>query len=355
MNIFVVVVMSISLCFLANGWLLYCSQPAENNHLIKKILKQPTFPLLVLGSICCSIAYFLIPTQGDSLVFLPFWNILLFFISGFILLGLSSYFTSNKLQFIFILTLCLLNTLLLPQGFNLTEGLLPSYAEKIIVAIVWCLFAYLYFVLNGVEGIISIQSLSICFGIMLLFAIGIMPTLDGYFSCIFIALLLALTFYTSYPASLLLSTSECRYLGFMVGWLGVLMAIEGNWSCFIILSMYYIYETVIAFGKKLCFQKQFKILANNTFYSQLATAGIAPKNICNLISRINLVMILLTGFQVYAPNNYTIIIVSFFMVFWISSKITSPEENNGHILLTSSLLSLFQKNKNSSQDKDSEQ
>ena len=239
---------------------------------------------------------------------------------------------------------------MLPQNFALTDGLLPIWSERIILALCWSCFALLYFILNGVEGVLSIQSVSVCFGVMLLFAVGIMPTLYGGFSCLFIALFLALTFYTSYPAQISFSTTECRFLGYLMGWLGILTTIEGNGSCFVILNMYYIYELVIALGKRISFQKQFKSLANNTFYSQLANVGISPRNICNLISRINLVMILLAGFQIYSPNSYTVIIVSFFMVFWISSKITSPEEHNNHLLLTSSLISFLKKNKTTKDD-----
>ena len=343
-----IIVISLSLFFLAYGWLL------QNNKQQKtpfgKLFKQPSLPFFILGGIGCTIAYFLCQKQIDSLVFIPFWNILLFFISGIGLLELLTLIKSNKSQFFIILAFCLLNTILLPQNFIVTDGTIPIWAERIILSLIWGLFAYFYFVLNGVEGILSIQSLSICLGLMLLFAIGVMPILYGFYSCLFIALFLALTFYTNYPALISLSTTDCRIFGFLIGWLGILATMEGNGSCFIILSMYYIYETVIGLCKKLNFKKQFRNIVNNTFYSQLADVGISPKNICNLVSRINLVMLLLAGFQIYAPNNYTIIIVAFFMVFWISSKVTSPEESNKHLLITGSLLSFLRKEKTKTKD-----
>ena len=356
MDTFIIAVLSISIFFLSYSWFLAISR----NTLPKvpsffSFIKQPVSPVLVLGSIFLLIIYFMFQTQTDAIIPLPIYTPILFILSCFVFLGLSKHIHSNKIQYLILLAIALLNTLFLPSEINITEGLIPPLAEKIILALIWSLFAFMYFTLNGVEGIVSLQSLSVCLGLMVLFAIGMLPTLSGFYYCLYIALFVALMFFTEFPTKITLSTDDCRIIGFIIGWLGILATLEGCGSCFIILSMYYIYETCLALLKRISPQPQFKILTNNTFYARLADAGISPQNICRFISRINLVMIFLACFQIYAPNNYTIIIVSVFMIFWMITKVTSSKDVPQRLLLTSSLIALMKKNKNSSSKKTNEE
>jgi UDP-N-acetylmuramyl pentapeptide phosphotransferase/UDP-N-acetylglucosamine-1-phosphate transferase len=238
--------------------------------------------------------------------------------------------------------------LLLPSEIDITNGFIPPLAEKITLAFFWSIFTSFYFVINGIDGLATINSLSICLGLMVITVIGVWPVTYSFYTAIFIAIFLALSFFDRFPAKIRITKFQSQWIGFIIGWLGVLAAIEGSGSCFVILSMYYIYETIIAIGKKISFKKQYKTLANNTFYSRVANAGVPPQQICNLTSKINTILILLACLQIYSPNQQTLMIVAFFTVFWIILKITSPDSTNSHILLTSNLISMY---KNTKKDK----
>ena len=350
MNIFVIIAVSICTFLLSYAWFMYCAHPQKPKNTFFAACKQPVVPFGVLGFIGCTLSYFLTNSIPDTLIPLFYVHLAVFFASVLCFILVCHYCSSNYVQYIALLALCLLNTFILPDDVNIFGYIIPSWAERIIVAIIWSLFAQMYFVINGVDGIVSLQSLSVCLGIMIITVLGMLPIAYGCYSGIFIALFLAFSLISNYPVSLSLTTSQSRALGLIIGWLGLLTALEGAGSCFIVLSMYYIYETILACVKRLSFQRQFKILSNNTFYAQLADAGISPKSIHNVISRINLVIIILACFQMYSNNEYTVPIVAFFMVFWLSSKIISPEQSNSHILLTGNLLSLLRKNKNGKED-----
>ena len=345
METFIIAAISVGIFFSAYSWLLFCKHKDNDGSPFLQKLKHPILPFLILGFVGCLCAYFIVPNQIDALAPTSLAPVVGIFTSGILLLIGSHYISSAKILNIAFFILCLVNIFLLPQNISLTDGHLSPLAEKLILAFSWGAFVVFYPILNGINGIVTIQSLSVCTGLMLLFAIGIFPMLDGYYSCIYIALFLSYNFFSRYPASLKITDFDSKIMGFLVGWMGVLAAIEGDSSCFIILNMYYFYEFICAVCKKLMFHNQFKKLSGNTFYNKLASAGISPQNICQLTIKINLIMLILAGFQIYSPNYYTIIIISFFMVFWITSRITAPEENNQHLLLTGSILSLFRKNK----------
>lgn len=350
MSIFAIIAASICIFLLSQAWFIYCTHPQKTENTFLAVCKQPIAPIFVLGFTGCTLSYFLTNNALDALVPLFYIHLAVFFVSVLCFILFCHYCSSNIAQYAVLLALCLLNAFILPNDINLFGYIFPAWAEKILIAVIWSLFAQMYFIMNGVNGVVSLQSLSVCLGIMIITVMGMLPIVYGCYSGIFIAIFLAFSLISNYPTSLTLTTSQSRVVGLIIGWLGLLTAIEGAGSCFIVLSMYYIYEMVVACLKRLSFQRQFKILNNNTFYAQLADAGISPKNINNVISRINLIIIMLACFQMYSNNEYTIPIVAFFMVFWLSSKIISPEQSNSHILLTSSLLSLLRKNKDEKKD-----
>ena len=344
MDTFVIILISISLFFLSYSWFLFCSRKNEVKTVLGNILKNVSSPIILLGLIGCILSFAISSDDQNILFTLPVWSLIVPFLSGAAFILLSKTFPSDKAQFGVLLCLCLLNVFLLPTDFSLTNHLLPWYAERLLLAMIWCLLALFYNILNGLEGLVSFHSLSVCFGLAVLSIVGMMPILYGYYNCIFIALFLGLMFVTGYPSLLTLSSQDARLIGFFIGWLGILATIEGNGSCFVILSMYYIYEMTTSLLKKLSFQKQFQRLDNNTFYAQLTASGVSPKQIYGLVSRISTIMILMSFFQIYAPNNYTLIILSFFMVFWVKTKIMQPSEK-GSLLLTSNIFSLLKKSK----------
>lgn len=58
------------------------------------------------------------------------------------------------------LAAAILNTLLLPQGFMLFEGTLPFWLDRLTIALIWSLFAWAYKYLDGLEGIVVVQTVT---------------------------------------------------------------------------------------------------------------------------------------------------------------------------------------------------
>ena len=341
MNIIWGVIIAVGVFFLSYFGFLFCSQ--TNNSKYAK-LKQPILPILLFGFTGFIGAYFLAVDPHDSL-FLPSITAPIFiFTVALAYLLFSKRVSANLFRFFFILAVCLCGTFLLPTDFSLTENMLPAPIERIILALIWAVFAFFFPLLNGVDGILSIHVLNVSVGLVLLFIIGTLPLLYASYACVFIGLFLSFYIFNRYPASLTLSKEDSQIIGLLLGGLCLLATQEGDSSCVLILNMYYIYELTTSTFRKLLHFKRNQSLADSSFYSQLAAAGIAPNNICDFIMRINLVLLLMSCFQVYSPNYYTIVLLSLVAVFWIVSRVTSPEIlGNGHFLITGSLFSMLRK------------
>lgn len=339
MSSLLLVIIAICLFIFSYYGFLVCEKKQMDDSSCGNFLLQPLTVFIFLGLLGCLCCSYIIPNQNDTLVPVAPWTVPSVFASA-IVLSLSFRFCHNKfLQFLLLTLISIINIVWLPDDISLTDGLLPSYAEKTILILSWILFAWFYNILNAVDGVLTIQSLSLTIGLILMYIIGIMPELYTGWISVFAVMLLSFSFFNNYPATLSFKNNDCRIIGFFMGWLIILASIEGNISCALILSMYYIYEAVIVIIKKLSFQKRFKNLEENTFYNQLNTLGASPKNICEFIVRTNLILMLLAGFQIYAPNQYTMGIIAFFAVFWMTSRVTSPQNSKQHLLISGSILS----------------
>lgn len=346
MNIFLIVVVSLSILLLSYSWFLFCANPNKTKF---SWLQCPVVPFLCLGLIGCVVAYFLTPNLDDAVFPTSFGLPIIFFTSATALwLGLK-YINKGILRFLLIFSLCLLNLFLLPSDFSMTENLIPWQLERIVLAAIWTIFAILYPNMNGLDGILSIHALSLTIGILLLYIIGVLPALYGYYDSIFIALFISFNFFNRYPEVLHLNKTETQIIGLLLGWLCILASLEGDSSCILILNMYYIYEIISSFFRKILQPRKTK-LVDNTFYNVVASAGIAPNSICDFITRINLVLLLLAGFQIYSPNYYTICILSLFSIFWIISRVNATQQTGKqHLLITGSIYSMLRKGLSSTQ------
>lgn len=345
MSHFIVAAIAISIFFISYSWFLFCGQKNQKTDTaLIRILRIPTVPFMLLGFIGCLAAWFMMPDRNDALFNPSLFLVVTVFASAAVLQVVFSRVSSLWGQYAAVFAFCLLNCFLLPTDFSLSDNLIPMVAERFLLALVWSILAFMYNILNDVDGVLTLQSLSVSLGMGLLFIFDVLPAVYGYYSAVFIALFLSFNFFSRYPAAVTLKPADCRILGYLIGWLGILGTVEGDGSCFVILSMYYIYELITAALKKLCLRKKNMRLVDYTFYSQAAASGVPPQNICELVSRANLFMLMLGGFQIYAPNNYTMIIFSFFIIFWVTSRTSMPTQDN-RLLLTGTLLSLFRSKK----------
>ena len=205
---------------------------------------------------------------------------------------------------------------MLPQGFMLFEGTLPFWLDRLTIALIWSLFAWAYKYLDGLEGIVVVQTVTPLCGMVILAFLGAIPILTGCFSAVFALIMTAYAVYNWYPAQLRLTTSGCQALGFLTAWLFMLAAREGSASCALIFSLYYIVEVIWAGLKKLSRKPQYQEIVPNTFYYQTNLSGLSPDIISENIFKLDALLVIFGCFQIYAPNSYSLAILGVILTFW---------------------------------------
>ena len=252
MNLTFLIIAAVLLCcfFAAYLWFAVINRRLNDISFGSPFFGNVFFPVWLVAFAGCTALYFLLPEQNDQLFDISFLNVAAAFISAAAVCLLSLNARIARWNYALFLAAAILNTLLLPQGFMLFEGTLPFWLDRLTIALIWSLFAWAYKYLDGLEGIVVVQTVTPLCGMVILAFLGAIPILTGCFSAVFALIITAYAVYNWYPAQLRLTTSGCQALGFLTAWLFMLAAREGSASCALIFSLYYIVEVIWAGLKK---------------------------------------------------------------------------------------------------------
>lgn len=265
--------------------------------------------------------YLLFPSREDFISSVNFGNILIPLLCLGAIYGLPFLPRFAKFGEIITAAAVILCTFLLPEDFLFLNGLAPFWLDRILIIVFWTIFSSFYYILNGIDGIISIQTVTIGAGLSLLALFGGTPFLFGLISLTFTMFAVALMIFNWYPAKLTLNKNSCRALGFLCAWLLLLNGGEGNISCGIIFAIYYLVELCEAVIKKLSLREQYANLTHNTNYYQANISGLSPHNIAVFLLKLLVVLVILGNFQLYAPNAFSIPILSFVVSAWFLTRL----------------------------------
>lgn len=133
----------------------------------------------------------------------------------------------------------------------LLGGLAPFWLDRAVMVIGWAWFMNLYNFMDGIDGITGVETIAICLGVMLL---PPMMAADG-FALALVALLIGgvagFLRHNWHPAKIFLGDSGSVPLGFLVGYLLILLAVKGFWASALILPLYYLADSGITITRRL--------------------------------------------------------------------------------------------------------
>lgn len=314
----IVIIITAALCFACSfvGFHLL-------NHFNAELSARKNTPFVVILPVFALASLFLFFNfqDGDDFIYpLKISELLApLFISGII------YFSSwqnrfPSLQYIFILIGATTVVYLTPNEFQLIPELNLYLNQGLLILLLFA-FSSLFQYLNGLDGILGIQSIGISLGLFALSLIGGAPQLLGIYALCLATITLAFLIFNWYPAKLSLVPAGSNALGFLLGWLMLRGTIEGSGPSILVFMMFFVVEMLIAGAKKLTLRNQFRVLITNTTYYQANVSGFPPFLVANNILRLQIVLLILGCFELYSPNIYSIPVFSFLITIWYLSKL----------------------------------
>ena len=154
------------------------------------------------------------------------------------------------------------------------QGLLPPLADRIVAVLLWAWFINLYNFMDGIDGITCVETIAIAIGVVL---VAQLAGDTAHVSAPAFALAGgALGFLRwNWPrASIFLGDVGSVPLGFLTGWLLLLLATQGEWAPALILALYYLADATVTLLRRLWRGERIWQAHRSHFYQR----ALAPDN-----------------------------------------------------------------------------
>ncbi|MEL0105587.1 MAG: glycosyltransferase family 4 protein [Rhodospirillaceae bacterium] len=181
-------------------------------------------------------------------------------------------------------------------------GFLPPVWDLLFAGILWLWFINLFNFMDGIDGIAGVETISIGCGISgVVLLAGLSPAL-GWLSLIFISATIGFLWWNWHPAKIFLGDVGSIPLGFIFGWLLLMLAAEGQWPAAVILSLYYLTDaTLTLLSRALRGQKIWQAHKKH-FYQRAVQRGLSHAHVSTVVLIGNAGLIFCAMFSViYQP------------------------------------------------------
>lgn len=183
--------------------------------------------------------------------------------------------------------------LMLPEQAMLFQDLLPYGADRILAAFVWLWFINLYNFMDGIDGITTIESVSITVGILLLGTFGFVSWHFAAFSTVIAGALIGFGFWNWHPAKIFLGDVGSVPLGYVLGFLLISLAAQGQWAVALLLPLYYLADATLTLLRRLARGEKVWRAHRSHFYQHAARAWGNHARVSLVILGLNLLLIAL--------------------------------------------------------------
>ena len=130
------------------------------------------------------------------------------------------------------------------------QGLLPPLLDRLAAGLVWLWFVNLFNFMDGIDGITGVEAASIGLGLFLVALVFAETSPAVLFPLLLGAASLGFLAWNWPPSRLFLGDVGSVPLGYLIGWLLLLWAAEGQWAATLILPLYYFADATITLVRR---------------------------------------------------------------------------------------------------------
>ena len=177
------------------------------------------------------------------------------------------------------------------------QGLLPAWLDAGLAAIGWIWFVNLFNFMDGIDGITGIEAASIGVGILvigLVSAAGLAPL--HLHALVVAAAAAGFLVWNWSPARIFLGDIGSVPMGYLLGWLLLVLAATGHWAAALILPLYYLTDATLTLLRRLARGEKVWQAHREHFYQQAVQNGRGHGQVSLAVGLVNLALIALAVF-----------------------------------------------------------
>ena len=154
-------------------------------------------------------------------------------------------------------------------------GLLPSGWDVVGAGLLWVWFINLFNFMDGIDGIAGVETAAIGIGIAVVASIAGLAPLFGLFAIAIAAGALGFLCWNWHPARIFLGDVGSVPLGFLLGWLLLQLAANGQWAAALILPLYYLGDATLTLVRRGIRGEKVWHAHREHFYQQAVSRGLS--------------------------------------------------------------------------------
>lgn len=190
----------------------------------------------------------------------------------------------------------------LPDVPLLFGGLIPVFAEKIILAFCWIWFINLFNFMDGIDGISAVELSVVGGGIVI---IGLVNPAFGVlmpFAGVMVCAVLGFVLWNWHPARIFLGDVGSAPLGFLCGWLLINLAEKGALWAALILPGYYLADTTFILCKRVMSGEKVWIAHREHCYQRAVIKGMSHAAVSLWVLAVGLILIVVALYSLYSGD-----------------------------------------------------
>ena len=220
-------------------------------------------------------------------------------------------------------------TFLLPSDFNLFQGYLNDWQNKLAIIFIMFVITKGLSLMNGLGGVGALQFMTVMIVSICLVLLGIAPHILGFVAMAYIGAMLAFLFYSWPPEKLIITTGGFASIGFILACFMLNMSAECAEAPMFIACSYLFTETGVVLYNRYIMNEKEEYSFMNTSYYKLSNYGEHELFIVKGLLKIFVANILFALLQTSSQERIALPVFSVAINFWILSIIsgkTSPTE-----------------------------
>ncbi len=283
--------------------------------------KMLPFPYIFgLYAVGATAAYFLV-NLGDFIEPLTILRALLP-LGLALLIYLSSLFISGFVFYLLVIGCVAINIYIQPLGIGNSFANLPLWEIRAALIIIFSVFCLGYKVLSFIPHTIIIPSVITLLGVVILGILEAAPLYEALCAALLIGILLAYLGINFNEVKINLDDGACCALAFLI--FGILALNIGEYclpSC-LIFTMIFWAELAVSVWNRYIITRSGRLNENTNYYA--LSHKVSAHDLTLVIAKIGAVSLIVGWFQLFAVNQYSLLLVSFILVLWLNNTFGMP-------------------------------
>ena len=181
------------------------------------------------------------------------------------------------------------------------QGLLPPLVDSVAVAFIWLWFINLFNFMDGIDGIAGVQATGIGVGVAVVASAALAPV-HMIFGMVAAASALGFLLWNWHPAKLFMGDVGSVGFGYLLGWLLLVLAANGQWAAAVILPMYFVADATITLVRRALARETLWHAHRDHFYQRAAVAVGNHSTVTRAVLMAQVGLVALAGIVAVAPG-----------------------------------------------------